>query len=713
MKKLIRRCLALAMSAVFVLTCTAPVFAAGTDINVQLDVTYSQTDAREMLTLVNDFRTGDQAWYWDEDDTTKIDLTDQLQGLTYDYSLERVAMQRAAEIVVTYSHTRPDGSSCFTAFDEFGATYTSAAENIAIGYTSAEAVFVAWREDNEDYAGQGHRRNMLSEDVTSIGIAHVVYGGRDFWVQEFGTLTNPNTTPTTPATDATVDIRVASSSISSVTLDAVSPLSLEEGEQADLPTVSATLETTGTWAYTPEIHVDMEPGWTVTAGSDVVKVENGKLTALSAGSATLSATVAGQTVTCSVTVTSAACEHQWNDGVVTTEATCTAEGVRTYTCQLCGATRTEAIPATGHTVVIDPAVAPTCTHTGLTEGSHCSACNTVIVAQTVVAKLPHDYVASVTTEPTCTTDGVRTYTCSACGDSYTETIPATGHTFGPWTTVTSPTCTQSGSEQRICSACGFTETRGVDPAGHTWEENYTVDQAPTCTQDGSKSIHCSKCDAVTDVQTIPATGHTWDQGTVTTPATCTQDGTMHYTCTVCQETRDEVIPATGHTWDQGTVITPSTCTTDGLMRYTCTVCDETRDEVIPASHSYVDKVTAPTCTQAGYTTHTCSVCGDTYTDTPVAALGHSYEWVVDQKPTATQAGSRHQVCSVCGAQGATEAIPATGTQPSTQPSTQPQDGSTVPPTGDHSHLTVYVGILAVCVLALAGAGAVVVRRRRR
>ncbi|HIT24860.1 MAG TPA: hypothetical protein IAC27_02275 [Candidatus Enterenecus avicola] len=752
MKKLIRRCLALAMSAVFVLTCTAPVFAAGTDINVQLDVTYSQTDAREMLTLVNNFRTGNQAWYWNEDNSTKTDQSGKLQGLTYDYNLERVAMQRAAEIVVTYSHTRPDGSGWDTAYGELGANYRSAAENIAVGYTSAEDVFVAWREDDEDYAGQGHRRNMLSEDVTSIGIAHVVYGEMDFWVQEFGTLTNPNTTPTTPATDATVDIRVASSSIRSVTLGTVSPLSLEAGKQADLPTVSATLKTNDTWAYTPAIHVDMEPGWTVTAGSDVVKVEGDKLTALSAGSATLSATVAGQTVTCSVTVTSAACEHQWNDGVVTTEATCTAEGVRTYTCQQCGATRTEAIPMKPHTVVTDPAVAATCTHTGLTEGSHCSVCNTVIVAQTVVAKLPHDYVASVTTAPTCTTDGVRTYTCSACSDSYTEDIPATGHTFGPWTTVTSPTCTQNGSEQRICSVCQYTETRGVDPTGHTWEENYTIDQAPTCTQDGSKSIHCSKCDAVTDVQTIPATGHTWDegtvvtaptctqagtirytctvckdtrdetipaaghtwdQGTVTTPATCTQDGTMHYTCTVCQETRDEVIPATGHTWDQGTVITPSTCTTDGLMRYTCTVCDETRDEVIPASHSYVDKVTAPTCTQAGYTTHTCSVCGDTYTDTPVAALGHSYEWVVDQKPTATQAGSRHQVCSVCGAQGATEAIPATGTQPSTQPSTQPQDGSTVPPTGDQSHLTVYVGILAVCVLALAGTGAVVVRRRRR
>ena len=758
MKKLIRRCLALALSAVFVLTCAAPVSAAGTDINVQLDVTYSQTDARDMLTLINDFRASDDAWYWNQDNSAKTDVSGQLKDFVYDYNLEKIAMQRAAEIVVAYGHIRPDGTSWYSAFREFGVYYYSASENIAIGYTSAQDVFEGWREDNEDYSGQGHRRNMLSQDMTSIGIAHVVYGGVDFWVQEFGTLANPNTTETTPATDATVDIRVASDSIRSVTLDAISPLSLTAGEQADLPTVSATLTTNSTWTHTPDIHVTLEPNWTVTAGSDVVKVEGDKLTALGAGSATLSATVAGQTVTCSVTVTQAPCQHQWDDGVVTTEPTCTQDGVRTYTCQLCGATKTEAIPATGHTVVIDPAVAPTCTHTGLTEGSHCSVCNTVIVAQTEVPMLPHDYVASVTTEPTCTVDGVRTYTCSMCGDSYTEAIPATGHTFGPWTTVTSPTCTQSGSEQRSCSVCGYTETRGVDPTGHSWEDDYTVDQAPTCTQDGSKSIHCSRCDAVTDVQTIPATGHTWDQGTVLTPATCTENGTMRYTCTVCGETRDEVIPATGHaweddytvdqaptctqdgsksihcsqcdavtdvqtipatghTWDQGTVITPATCTENGTMRYTCTVCGETRDEVIPASHHYVDTVTAPTCTQDGYTTHTCSVCGDTYTDTPVAALGHSYEWVVDQEPTATQAGSRHQECTVCGALGATETIPATGTEPgtepSTQPSTQPQAGSTVPSTGDHSHLTVYVGILAVCVLALAGVGAVAVRRRRR
>ena len=79
MKKLIRRCLALALSAVFVLTCAAPVSAAGTDIDIQLDVTYSQTDARDMLTLINDFRASDQAWYWNKDNSTKTDVSGQLQ----------------------------------------------------------------------------------------------------------------------------------------------------------------------------------------------------------------------------------------------------------------------------------------------------------------------------------------------------------------------------------------------------------------------------------------------------------------------------------------------------------------------------------------------------------------------------------------------------------------------------------------------------------
>lgn len=123
----------------------------------------------------------------------------------------------------------------------------------------------------------------------------------------------------------------------------------------------------------------------------------------------------------------AAGEHIWNEGEVTKAATCTEAGVKTYTCTVCKATKTEDIAATGHTEVIDPAVAPTCTETGLTEGKRCSVCNIVITAQETVAANGHTWDEGVvTTEPTGETEGVRTYTCTVCGGTKTETIPAAG-----------------------------------------------------------------------------------------------------------------------------------------------------------------------------------------------------------------------------------------------------------------------------------------------
>lgn len=110
---------------------------------------------------------------------------------------------------------------------------------------------------------------------------------------------------------------------------------------------------------------------------------------------------------------------------MTKAATCTEAGVKTYTCTVCKATKTEDIAVTGHTEVIDPAVAPTCTETGLTEGKRCSVCNIVITAQETVAANGHTWDEGVvTTEPTGETEGVRTYTCTVCGGTKTETIPA-------------------------------------------------------------------------------------------------------------------------------------------------------------------------------------------------------------------------------------------------------------------------------------------------
>ena len=120
-----------------------------------LTVTYGQTEAREMIDLINELRLPENAWYWNEDDATKTEPKD-LKPLVYDYALERIAMQRAAELAVSYSHTRPDGTRCFTAYDIF---CSKGGENIAYGYPtlSGETVFELWCETNDPYDGQGLR----------------------------------------------------------------------------------------------------------------------------------------------------------------------------------------------------------------------------------------------------------------------------------------------------------------------------------------------------------------------------------------------------------------------------------------------------------------------------------------------------------------------------------------------------------------------------
>ena len=136
-----------------------------------------------MLNTINNFRTGKNAWYWNQNNKTKTTCKN-LGKLKYSYELEKVAMQRAAEIALSYSHTRPDGTSCKTAFPKTSTSYWG--ENIAYGYSNAASVFKAWEEANEKYSGQGHRRNMLHSKYNTVGIAHIVVNGVDYWVQEFG-----------------------------------------------------------------------------------------------------------------------------------------------------------------------------------------------------------------------------------------------------------------------------------------------------------------------------------------------------------------------------------------------------------------------------------------------------------------------------------------------------------------------------------------------
>ena len=176
-----------AFATLFVLA-MLPVLRASADTQtLPLVVDANQSSAREMLAMVNDFRTGDEAWYWNKDNTTKTTET-HLSELTWDYNLEQIALQRACEIAVSFEHNRPDGTACFTC--TYNGTSTCG-ENIAAGssgsdFATAEGVYRGWREEDALYDGQGHRRNMLDNEFNAIGVAHIVYNGYHYWVQEFG-----------------------------------------------------------------------------------------------------------------------------------------------------------------------------------------------------------------------------------------------------------------------------------------------------------------------------------------------------------------------------------------------------------------------------------------------------------------------------------------------------------------------------------------------
>lgn len=196
-----------------------------------------------------------------------------------------------------------------------------------------------------------------------------------------------------------------------------------------------------------------------------------------------------------------------------------------------------------------------------------------------------------TVPATCGADGRIDTICSNCGDVIaTEVIPATGaHTWDNGTVTTEPTETTPGVRTFTCAVCSQTKTEVIPATGaHTFV--FTKNVAPSCTEAGYDLYTCRDCGASEQRNVKPALGHKWDSGTVTTEPTETDPGTMTYTCTVCGATKTEVIPATGphtHVWDEGTVTVAPTETTPGVRTYTCTVCGQTRTEIIPATGSAV------------------------------------------------------------------------------------------------------------------------------
>ena len=413
--------------------------------------------------------------------------------------------------------------------------------------------------------------------------------------------------------------------------------------------------------------------------------------------------------------------HQWDKGSITTAPTCTEDGVKTFTCLVCDATKTEKVEKKGHisaeavreneikstctvkgsydevvyckecgkelsrvTKTIDAlghtpgeakrenVVEPSCMVDGrYEEVVYCSVCNDEIsrVNKTIDAT-GHTPVEVPEVPATCTKPGTAAGTkCDVCGEELSgfEAIPPAGHQWDDGVATTEPKCEEAGVMTYTCKVCNETKTEAIDATGHTPVE---VPEVPaTCTEPGTAAgTKCGVCgDELSGFEVIPPAGHQWDEGKVTTEPTCEGTGVKTFTCSNCQEKRYEDIPATGHQWDEGKVTTEPKCEEAGVKTYTCKVCKETKTEAIDATgHTKVEVPEVPaTCTKPGKKAGTkCSVCNKILSGVEeIPAKGHQWnDGEITTAPTCTEKGVKTYTCSVCD-ETKTEAIDATGHTP--------------------------------------------------
>ena len=381
--------------------------------------------------------------------------------------------------------------------------------------------------------------------------------------------------------------------------------------------------------------------------------------------------------------------HTWDAGVVTTPATCTTAGVKTFTCTECQATKTETIPVIAHQYEWK--------HDETNHWQECSVCHDII------DKAEHTYAShkcedtatctkaecgyvkpagqhswndgEVTTPATCTTDGVKTYTCKVCSETKTEPIKASGHSLTKVEAVAA-TCTEGGNnEYYTCSVCKkvfkadkTTETTVADETlaalGHKLTK--TDAKAATCTEPGNSEYYtCGNCgkffsdadgknEIAKDSWVIKALGHDFTGAWVNT------DAAGHYhKCSRCDAT-DTVVK---HTFNGKPCNEEDKCTVCGYVKaagvhawgtaeykwgddnMSCTATVKcTNCEAVETDVAFIGISTTPaTCTVDGKTVYTATFSSELFTtqtkEVTIDKLGHTYgapvwSWSEDGK-TAT------------------------------------------------------------------------------
>lgn len=411
--------------------------------------------------------------------------------------------------------------------------------------------------------------------------------------------------------------------------------------------------------------------------------------------------------------------HSWDNGKETTAPTCTQDGVKTFTCSDCGATKTEAIEALGHDWsdwTDDGILAAKDTHsrtckrncgvaaeienhswshwTSVNENTHKKTCDICDAIRTASHNWGEGVVAK---EPTEEEEGLMTYTCGDCGQTKGEPIDklehvhnwsdwaqntetthirscrcnetqTAPHNFGTGVVTTQPTHTSQGVKTFVCEECGYSYTEDIpETTEHEWSDwsdNKDGTHTRSCRCNASETKDC-----------------TYDDGVVTTPSTHYEEGVKAFTCNVCGHTKTEpVAKTTEHEWSDWTD------NNDGTHTRSCR-CGE--DETTDCAYDAGVVTEQPTHTEKGVKTYTCTACGHAYTEEIPVLTDHAWgEWIVNKldaanthirycicdetqtaphkfdtgvvttKPTHTAKGVKTFTCADCG-YSYTEAIPET------------------------------------------------------